>query len=316
MCSATPKRVAPRGFTLVELLVVIAIIGILVSLLLPAVQAAREAGRRTQCANNLRQLGLAVHNFHDVQRFSPPVHTGGRNSNSEDRYGTWFVVILPFIEQQALFEQFDLSKQWSEAPNPAAAALPAASLSVYQCPSRRSGVNMSDAEPQVGATGDYAASSVADANYQHQFQSQSVLHGAMIGSGPERQVTRWKGRIGFAAITDGLSNTLLAGEKHVFVADLNKGGSKGGSGDGNLYVTQTTGWWECHSVRRADHPNGFGRGPQDKRSERHHTFGSWHPGLCQFVLADGSVRPLQNTTDLTLLYQLGRRNDGKAVSGF
>src|SRR5262245_25367012 len=93
------KRVA---FTLVELLVVIAIIGVLVALLLPAVQAAREAARRMQCANNLKQLGLAVQNFHDTQGTLPPAynlrHNGG---NGGDGYFTWFAHILPYVEQQS-----------------------------------------------------------------------------------------------------------------------------------------------------------------------------------------------------------------------
>jgi prepilin-type N-terminal cleavage/methylation domain-containing protein len=308
------KFISSAGFTLVELLVVIAIIGILVSLLLPAVQQAREAGRRSMCSNNLKQLGLAIHNFHDTYKYSPPVHTGGVNSGNADKYGTWFVVILPYLEQQALYDQFDLKQTWDAGPNPAAAALPAASLSVYMCPTRRGGVNMSDNVPQVGATGDYAASSVASANYQHQFQALNVLYGGMVGCGPNRQGAVWKGRIGFQNVTDGLSNTLFVGEKHVYVADMNKGGNNGGSGDGNLYVTQTTGWWECHSVRQTDHPNGLGRGPNDQRANRFHTMGSWHPGICQFLWGDGSIRAVSNNIDIATLRLLADRRDGTAVT--
>jgi len=92
-----------RSFTLVELLVVIAIIGILIALLLPAVQAAREAARRATCRNNLKQLGLALHGFHDVRKTFPPsaVRQGGLHEN-------WVIKILPFLEQQALFDRFDL----------------------------------------------------------------------------------------------------------------------------------------------------------------------------------------------------------------
>src|SRR5213595_1025276 len=95
----------PRyGFTLVELLVVIAIIGVLVSLLLPAVQAAREAARRSQCQNHLKQVGLGVHGFEDIYKSLP-------HSRYDDRY-TWAVEILPFLEQKALFEQWDLTKRY------------------------------------------------------------------------------------------------------------------------------------------------------------------------------------------------------------
>src|SRR5207237_1675079 len=96
---------ARRAFTLVELLVVIAIIGVLVALLLPAVQQAREAARRMTCTNNLKQIGIALHNHHDVKLTFPP---GGMNTghNGTPVYTTWTVEILPFMEQQALFQQY------------------------------------------------------------------------------------------------------------------------------------------------------------------------------------------------------------------
>src|SRR5687767_9230974 len=95
-----------RGFTLVELLVVIAIIGVLVALLLPAVQQAREAARRMSCQNNLKQIGIALHNHHDVKLTFPPgaLNTG---ANGTPVYTTWTIEILPFMEQQALYQQYD-----------------------------------------------------------------------------------------------------------------------------------------------------------------------------------------------------------------
>jgi prepilin-type N-terminal cleavage/methylation domain-containing protein len=304
-----------RGFTLVELLVVIAIIGILVALLLPAVQSAREAARRTQCINNLKQIGLAIHNFHDSRQWLPPTHTGGAPPN--DKYGTWFVVILPYLEQQALYDQFDLTVPWDQGNNPTAAALRGASLPGYLCPTRRSGIQMSDNVPQVGATGDYAATSVADpnvGNYQWQHQAPSVLWGPMIGA--RRNGTEWTPRTNFASDVDGTSNTMYVGEKHIFIKDINKGGSSGGSADGNLYITQQTGWYEDHNVRNTAHPNGLGRGPQDNRSGRYHTLGSWHPGICQFLFGDGSVHAINNNIDLTTLTNLGDRRDGETVAGY
>lgn len=300
------SRGARDGFTLVELLVVIAIIGILIALLLPAVQSARESARRMQCSNNLKQMGLAVHNFHDAQNGSPPAHID--EPSSPYKGGTWCAVILPYVEQVTLYEQFDLGVNWDVAPNPTAAALPAAALPLYRCPTRRSTASLSDNKPQVGATGDYAVSSIASGNYQWQHQGSSVLWGGLIGT--KRQGKTWRPEIEFSDVTDGLSNTLFIGEKHIHQGELNKGGSPGGSADGNIYITQQTDWYENHTVRRIDHPNGLARGAQDNRGGRHHTFGSWHSGGCQFVLGDGSVRMLSNSISVVTLGQIGDRRDG------
>src|SRR5262245_64386236 len=121
------------GFTLVELLVVIAIIGVLVALLLPAVQSAREAARRTSCSNNAKQLGLGAHNFIDIKGFVPPSRLANDSADANTNWVTWAVIMLPFIEQQNYFNQWDETKAYEVHPaNVTKVGFPA-----YFCPSLR-----------------------------------------------------------------------------------------------------------------------------------------------------------------------------------
>ena len=124
-----------RGFTLIELLVVIAIIAILIALLLPAVQQAREAARRSVCQNNLKQIGLALHNYHDVHRTFPPgwigVESGVVNFEGESGFG-WGAFILPYVDQAPLYQSFDFDESMVHAMNLSKLKQ---TLSVYLCPS-------------------------------------------------------------------------------------------------------------------------------------------------------------------------------------
>src|SRR3954453_23911415 len=123
-----------RGFTLVELLVVIAIIGVLVALLLPAVQSAREAARRGQCSNNLKQLGLAAQNMHDIKGFLPPSRLGNNSADSTNiNWVTWAVVMLPYIEQKPYYDLWDESPCYERHPE----STTKRAVPTYFCPSRR-----------------------------------------------------------------------------------------------------------------------------------------------------------------------------------
>ncbi|HTN76050.1 MAG TPA: DUF1559 domain-containing protein [Pirellulaceae bacterium] len=130
---ATLRARAARGFTLVELLVVIAIIGVLVALLLPAVQSAREAARRMQCGNNLKQLGLALHTYHDVHQTFPP-GAFWYGASTENR-GSILIQLLPYIEQQNLYNTFDFTKVVDDQVLPNGQKLGATIVPTYRCPS-------------------------------------------------------------------------------------------------------------------------------------------------------------------------------------
>ena len=156
-CLRTRKQFHLRsGFTLIELLVVIAIIAVLIALLLPAVQQAREAARRSQCKNNLKQIGLAIQNFHDVKGALPSSRMG-------PQHASWFVQILPYIDQVALYKQWSLNNTYYLQ----AASARTTSVPMFYCPSRRasslstqfevSSTGLPDLQQYPGALGDYAA---------------------------------------------------------------------------------------------------------------------------------------------------------------
>src|SRR5947209_12945485 len=141
------------GFTLIELLVVIAIIAILIGLLVPAVQQVRESAARTQCANNLKQIGLATHSFHDSHRRLVPSWLGS-NALDPDGWASWAVLLLPYLEQKGQYDLWNLSYTASTQP-PAAYQ---AQLSVYLCPARPAPVlSAGDFVPDGGGLGDYGA---------------------------------------------------------------------------------------------------------------------------------------------------------------
>ncbi|EAQ78992.1 DUF1559 domain-containing protein [Blastopirellula marina] len=291
---------ARSGFTLVELLVVIAIIGVLIALLLPAVQQAREAARRTQCLNNLKQVGLSLHNFHDTYQELPPTRI-------VINYLGWSAMLLPFMEQTALYDSLDMTKSYKNQ----LAAAQQTPVAGYVCPSRHSvGDLATDIETSTGtipddqgAVGDYATCdghSGDDAYYR-----QSTATGMMIIA--EGNSTKWKSRTRLASVTDGLSNTIAMGEKHIREVNLL---SEPAGGDGPVF----SGW--AYSITRAAGPGyPLAKNPKDTVSGAQKlVFGSFHPGVVNFVLGDASVRSIAVTVDTTNLGYLANRNDNEVIS--
>ena len=270
-----------KGFTLVELLVVIAIIGILVALLLPAVQAAREASRRSKCLNNLKQIGVAFHNYHDTFRSFP---FSGDNGPSDccradpgqiHRY-SWPFHILPFKEQQALYD-FGL-----DTANDA--ELRRSIVATYYCPSRRRPTLYKNL-----AKCDYSVSN---------------------GSGSNGLSAPTVPLVGFQDITDGTSNTLLAAEGRVHIAFINSGGC---CSDNEDAYTNGRNDDVIRSGTRPPEPDARDTsivpdGAVDGQ------FGSAHPGGIGAVLVDGSVRTVTYDVAASLFRYFNIRNDGEAIN--
>ena len=221
-----------RGFTLVELLVVIAIIGVLVALLLPAVQAAREAARRLRCQNNFKQLALALHNYHDARKTFPPSVQFAYNDNpsTNDNYrANWAILILPFLEEQNIYNLFDLKVPISHPKNRVARGT---SISTFVCPTDVGhevpfGGTISANDGDNWARGNYAANAggVGLGNWGYYNWQKMVVHCGWGSEGPN-QAPGWnnpvcKGVMGACAsvplkkISDGTSKTMLLGEVRV-----------------------------------------------------------------------------------------------------
>jgi prepilin-type N-terminal cleavage/methylation domain-containing protein len=304
----SPRNRQPvRGFTLVELLVVIAIIGVLVALLLPAVQAAREAARRTQCVNNLRQIGLASHNFHDTYLFLPPAFIGD-NSETPNGWATWAALVLPFAEGGNQFNKWDIKYRVGDQPAEAYQT----KIKMYFCPSRLPHVlSVSDFANPGGSLSDYAASFGTAADYTRS-------NGAMIPNLPDVAqepsgkwyLVRWAGQLNLASITDGTSNTTFYGEKHI-----RPGSMRGKNEDRSIFsgVRNTSRRMmgiAANGDQRPLLPHGFNGALANS------SFGSSHPGVCQFVFCDGSTRALRLDTDLVALTRAVQRADGEVITGF
>jgi prepilin-type N-terminal cleavage/methylation domain-containing protein/prepilin-type processing-associated H-X9-DG protein len=314
------------GFTLVELLVVIAIIGVLVALLLPAVQAAREAARRMQCGNNLKQIGLALHNYHDTFRTFPPgtVHV--------NKLG-WGTLILPFLEQAPLLEQIKANipyqpgaQEWNFGGNRPTASrianLPIhwaeTQLPAFLCPSDPGGglAHTFWNATKTGATPNDIR--LGKSNYLGVMEARSdrnrdaaVLNTPILMPGILRLNRGATVAVNFGEVTDGTSNTCAVGERE---SRFHFGGIWAGSFNADLYAN--TGLMSnVFPFRNGARTGAYlinGFDPQGTGS----AFSSMHPGGAQFAFGDGHVQFLSQNMDEYVYVALGSMAGGETPGDY
>ncbi len=316
-----PKATRRRGFTLIELLVVIAIIAILIALLLPAVQQAREAARRTQCKNNLKQLALAVQNYHDTYKSFPAgfARNAARLAVSSCPEGqcanwAWGAAILPQLEQSNLYDQVDVGNAVMETVVNDANLRPILQtpLAAFRCPSDTA--KDLNTDQQVPGNGDAncngSCQPIATANYigvNHSYELERDTHNGIFNN--EQNYT------GLRDVTDGTSNTLLIGER---------AWELGGTRLQAAVIYGTNGDSENHNDQGLVYVMGAGRYPiNDNCANCGRGFSSLHSGGAQFALTDGSVvfisENIDHNTDTAVnsVYErLIGRNDGQVVGSY
>src|SRR4051794_11977316 len=300
-----------QGFTLIELLVVIAIIAVLIALLLPAVQSAREAARRMQCVNNLKQMGIALHNYHDVVRVLPPGYISAQTPGSDPRTDgndigagwAWGTMILPQIEQDSLFHAINFSLSVTPAANNTVSLM---RINTYLCPS--------DGTPNTVPVRDdkntKTVDTVGTGNYIGVFGTGEVGGAPGAGLG----LFYRNSRIGVRDVVDGTSQTFAIGERShnlsyvtwtarsiggwLFKTSSFEGGTDKFTVDPEECWTQVLG------------PIGTEDPPRTPNHPRAHVEDFWsrHPGGVNFLFADGSVRFIKDAINASVYRALATRS--------
>lgn len=324
-----------RGFTLIELLVVIAIIAVLMALLLPAVQQARGAARRAQCLNNLKQIALAAHHFHDTEGAFPPARLIDNLLRASAPPGatvaldepSWLVRLLPYLEQTALADgwQLDLpvlstDEEFRTRP-----------VAVYLCPDRHTpstattqdtlvtitfacgcpgGTQIDPAGVVVDYVSNHGDTSPGASGLGSDFYWGGNGTGVIISCRPvwkDGKVTpEWQDRVAIRDVVDGTSNTLLIGEPHIPEGELNQAPYNGGGFMGR-HLT--------HFSRIGGPGVPIAHHAQDLRADQF-SFGSPHTGIVQFAMTDGSCKAVSTHINTRLLGRIANRGDQRPVTDF
>jgi len=315
-------REARRGFTLIELLVVIAIIAILIALLVPAVQKVREAAARAQCQNNLKQIALAVHSYHDANRKLPPAYVANVQLS-------WHVFILPYVEQNTLFQAMDTTTPGdytiANRNNPYGLRR----IGLYLCPSSHvermlltppNNVNPPDLVPAntgeapytvhyYGMTGPRGVNPVTGSAYP---QSQCTHDGTQMATSgmfqPDQFADGKLGRVTLSDVTDGTSNTIMLAEMSwaspfgTRYRSWLRGGEAGG----------------CYCVGARNATNAINSGIKGNLIAQFNEvpMGSMHPGGANFALGDASVRFIQESISITTYRALASRNGAEVIGDY
>ena len=322
----SPTTAVSRGFTLVELLVVIAIIGVLVSLMLPAVQQAREAARHTQCKNNLKQIGLALHNYLDAQRCFPPAYVvnpfdAARDPDTYDGPNgwAWGTLLLPYVDQAPLYNGLDLNRPcW----DPAQAVLVRTALPVYLCPSAAGNngpIQIKDGPVASGRTlatfgrSNYVASVGQEEPWVMQIEDWSP-----VADGPMYRNSRTRP----ADVVDGLSQTVFMGEHHPIISNKTWVGVVPGAqvcpNDPDRFPGTT-----CDAAATlVQVHSGPAAGELDvihpPNSPTCHVCQMYaqHTGGCNVLLGDGSVRFVSQFINVDTWAALSSRNEGEVAGDY